>query len=272
MRLILLTLAILLAAATTLLAAEKPIWVEATGEAYMSELDPPLEVMERARRDAERKAIEEAVGTFVQAHTLVTNGQLGEDLTYATVRGKTEQRVILSEGWDPKDRNLYRVRLKALVSPVYPDRTEGIRLKLVLSRNDLKEGDEVKLAYEANADGYVYLFDVAADGSVTLLLPNRLVPDNAVKKGKTYLFPPDGSQIHLKAMLLPGWQGKTAEEKIKGIVTRKQEEILAVGYQEGLFKVYDAQSTGMVSDLVKRLNQLEPADWGETLAVYRIAK
>ena len=257
---------------TNTLAAEKAIWVEANGEAYMSEFDPPKEVMERAKRDAERKAIEEAVGTFVQAHTLVSNGQLAEDLSYAMVRGKTDKRVILREGWDDKDRNLYRVRIKALVRPVYPDRSEGIRLMLALSKSVLKEGEEVKLAYQANADCYLYLFIVAADGSVTLLFPNKIYQDNALKAGAAYTFPPLDSPIKLQAMFLPGWREASADEKVKAIVTRNREDLLAVGYQEGFFKVYDAKSTGMISDLVKRLNQLDPADWSESIATYRITK
>jgi hypothetical protein len=40
--------------------------------------------------------------------------------------------------------------------------------------------------------------------------------------------------------------------------------------REGPFKVYDARSTGMIGDLVKKLNRLEPADWEETTLIYRL--
>ena len=66
-------------------AAEKPIWIDATGEAYMSEIDTPKEVMNRAKKDAEVRAIEYAVGTFIKSHTLVSNSQLEPtDWTEAT--------------------------------------------------------------------------------------------------------------------------------------------------------------------------------------------
>ena len=52
----------------------------------------------------------------------------------------------------------------------------------------------------------------------------------------------------------------------------KEEELIPLGFQEGKFRVYDAKSTGMISDLVKRLNQLEPADWAEATAVYKIER
>ncbi len=73
-------------------------------------------------------------------------------------------------------------------------------------------------------------------------------------------------------MFLPDFKGKVAEERIKIIATRKKEDIVPLGFQEGMFNVYDSKSTGMISDLVKRLNQLEPADWAEATAVYTIER
>jgi len=59
-------------------------------------------------------------------------------------------------------------------------------------------------------------------------------------------------------MFLPDFKGKIAEERIKIIATKKKEELIPLRFQEGMFKVYDSKSTGMISDLVKRLNQLDP--------------
>lgn len=244
------------------------LWVEATGEAYMSEIDTPKEVMNRAKKDAEVRAIEYAVGTFIKSHTLVSNSQLAEDLIYAAVRGKIEKVEIIKEGWDTKDRNLYRVKLKALVKSVYPEKDEGISIKLSLSKTELKEGEEVKIFYQASSDCYIYIFSVAADGSVTLLLPNSINHDNSIKASKTYQFPSDEDKIKLRAQFLPEHKEKTAEERIKIIATRQKEDIIPLGFQEGMFKVYDAKSTGMISDLVKRLSQLEPTDWTEATTVY----
>ncbi|MCL4456342.1 MAG: DUF4384 domain-containing protein [Nitrospirae bacterium] len=253
-------------------ASEKSVWVEADGEAYMSEIDTPNEVMNRAKRDAQNKAIEKAVGVFIRSHTLVSNSQLAEDLVYAAVRGRIEKSDTLKKGWDERDRNLYRVRLKALVSPVYPEKGKGIALKVSLSKADLKEGSDVKIFYQANTECYVYIFSVAADGSVTLLLPNSMNQENFIKAEKAYKFPPAGSSIRLKALFLPDYKGNVAEERIKVIATREKEDIVPLGFQEGMFKIYDAKSTGMISDLVKRLNQLEPDDWAEATVVYTIKR
>jgi len=253
-------------------ASEKSVWVEAEGEAYQSEIESRKEVIERAKIDAQNKAIEKAVGVFIKSHTLVSNSQLAEDLIYASVRGKIKKTEIIKEGWDEKDRNLYRIKLKALVEPVYPEKGEGISVKLSLSKTVLKEGEEVKIFFQTNRDSYVYIFSAAADGSVTLLLPNSVNQENFIKAAIAYTFPTPGSRIRLTAMFLPDFKGKIAEERIKIIVTNKKEELIPLGFQEGAFKVYDAKSTGMISDLVKRLNQLEPADWAEATAGYKIER
>uniref|UniRef100_A0A7C4EJJ2 DUF4384 domain-containing protein n=1 Tax=Thermodesulfovibrio aggregans TaxID=86166 RepID=A0A7C4EJJ2_9BACT len=253
-------------------ASEKPVWVEADGEAYMSEIDTPKEVIERAKKDAQTKAIENAVGVFIRSHTLVSNSQLAEDLTYTSVRGKINKIEIIKEGWDVKDRNLYRVKIKALVEPIYPEKSDGFMVKLTLSKYELKEGDGVKIFYKANRDCYVYIFSIATDGSVTLLLPNSIQKDNFAKAEKIYEFPSAEYNIKLKAMFIPNFKGNIAEEKIKLIATKNKEELISLGFKEGIFQVYDAKSTGMISDLVRKLNQLDPDEWTETTTIYIIKK
>ncbi|MDD4091677.1 MAG: DUF4384 domain-containing protein [Smithellaceae bacterium] len=253
-------------------AAEKSVWVTAEGECVQGEMDTLKEVKGRARRDAQNKAVEMAVGTFIKSHTLVSNAQIAEDLIYAAVRGIITKEKILSSGWDARERNLYKIRIQALVEPVYPEKGQGLSVKLSLSKTDLKEGDEVKIFYTVSEDAYVYIFSVAADGSVTLLLPNADTVDHYARKGKAHPFPPDGSRIQLKAMFLPNHQGTFAEERIKIVATRKKEPLLSLGFQEGVFQVYDEKSTGMISDLVRRLNQIDLADWSQASAVYQLKK
>ena len=248
--------------------ADRPVWVTAEGESYQGEMDTPKEVRERAKRDAEIKAVEKAVGTFIKSHTLVSNSQLAEDLIYAAVRGKITKLEIVSSDWDAKARNLYRVSIRALVEPVYPERGEGLAVKLSLSKTELREGDEVRIFYQVSRDAHVYIFSIASDGSVTLLFPNSHAPDNFIKAGKPHQFPPAEGGIRLKAMFLPGFKDLSAEERIKIIATRQKEELLPLGFREGVFQAYDARSTGMINDLVKRLTTIEPTDWAEATAGY----
>ncbi|MBI5467831.1 MAG: flagellar assembly protein T N-terminal domain-containing protein [Deltaproteobacteria bacterium] len=248
------------------------IWVEAQGSAVAGEAETGIEAKARARKDAERNAIEQAVGTFVKSHSVVANYQLAEDLTYASVRGRIEKVEVVREWRDEQDKDIYRVMVKALVQPVYPEKGEGFSIKLALSKPVLNEGDEVRIFYQADKDAYVYIFVIAADGSVTLLFPNSLNRDNLVKPGVAYQFPLTDSGVSLKAAFLPGFKGDSAEETVKVMATRKKEEIISLGFKEGMFEVYDAKSTGMISDLIRRLGTLEPADWTEASAVYTIKR
>ena len=263
---------ILLLISVPSVASEKPLWIMADGESYQGEMDTLKEVKDRAKRDAQSKAVEKAVGVFIKSHTLVSNYQIAEDLIYAAVRGKVTKEEIIASDWDAKERNLYRIKIKALIEPVYPEKGEGLSAKLSLSKTDLKEGEEVKIFYQVSEDSYVYIFSIAADGSVTLLLPNSNMPDNLTRAGRAYQFPPADSPIHLKAMFLQNHKEASAEEKIKIIATRHKEELLSIGFKEGIFQVYDAKSTGMISDLVRRLNQIEPTDWTATTSDYHLER
>ena len=250
--------------------ADSPVWIETVGEAAGSEYDPPKEVMERARNEAKRKAVEEAVGSFVRSHALVINNELAEEFTYARVRGRIDKVQIIREERDRNDPNLYRVRLKALVQPVYPQEGEGISIKLDISKPVLQEGEEVTILYQTSVDCYVHIFSIGADNSVTLLFPNSLEKNNFVKGNSGRVFPPDSFPARLRAYALPGMKGQRSQEKIKLIATRNKEILLERGFSEGMFKVYDARSSGLVGDLARKLNQLEPNDWGEAVAVYTI--
>jgi hypothetical protein len=252
--------------------ADMPVWVTAEGESHQGEMDTPREVRERALRNAENKAVEEAVGTFIKSHTLVSNSQVAEDLIYAAVRGKISRKEIVSSDWDAKARYLYRVRIKALVEPVYPEKGEGLVARLSLSRTDLKEGDEVQIFYQVSRDAYVYIFSIAADGSVTLLFPNTGTPDPFTRAGKPHTFPPEKGPVRLKALFLPDCKEAAVEERIKIIATRQKEDLLPLGFREGIFQVYDARSTGMISDLVRRLARIEPTDWAEATSTYTLRR
>jgi hypothetical protein len=87
-----------------------------------------------------------------------------------------------------------------------------------------------------------------------------------------YTYPQNGSEITLFARFLPDFKGKSAKESVKIIATKEREDLLPLGFQEGLFLVYDARSTNMISDLIRRLNKLEPDTWTEATSAYTIVR
>jgi len=256
----------------TVFASEQAIWVDAEGSSLMSDADTFKEVATRAKNDALRNAAENAAGVFIKSRSFVSNSQLGDDLIYASVKGKVLKYDVVSEGWDAESRNLYVVKLKALVEPLHYEKNEGLTAELTLSRQELKENDEIRIFYKTNEDAYVYIFSVAADGSVTLLMPNLKHKDNRAKAGVLYEFPDVDSGMMMQAKFLPDFKGAFAEERVKIIATLKDEELLTLGFREGVFEVYDAGSTGLISDLVRRLNKIDPEEWAEATAFYKIVR
>jgi len=248
------------------------VWVEAAGEAWLGELDTPQDVKERAKRMALNKAVEEARGIFIHSHELVSNGQLAEDLIYAAVRGRATTVRVLREGWDLSEPRKWTVHLQALVEPTYPESGQGLLVRASLSKDVLREGEEAKLFYQAEEGCYVYIFSVADDGSVTLLLPNAFFRDNHLKAKTAYEFPPHGSALRMEAHALASHGKQYADERLKLIATRQKEDLIPLGFREGTMQVYDSRSTGMINDLVKKLGLLDPADWSETSVLYRITR
>ncbi len=249
---------------------QRPVWVEASGKAVGSDFDPPKEVQDRAVADAQRKAVESAVGTFVHSADLVSDRQMADEELYASVRGKVEKLVVLGLQRDKEDPNTWNCRIKALVSPVFPGAREAVHVKLSVAKTDLAEGEEARVLYESNCDGYVYIFSVAADNSVTLLFPNSVEQDNYVRTGEGRIFPADSSPIRLEARRLPSMAGHLSQEKVRVVVTRKKEILLEKSFQEGFGAVHSKRDTGTVGDLARKLNQLDPAEWGDAVAVYTI--
>lgn len=252
--------------------ADVPVWVEAEGSSVMGDADTLKETALRAVNDAKRNALEDASGIFIKSLSMVSNSQLADDLVYASVRGKILKSQTISQGFDAENQRLYRVKLRVLIEPYHPEKQTIYTADLALSKTVINEGERITLSYKVNENSYVYLFSVAADGSVTLLLPNSLERSNYAEKGKVYLYPDKESKIVLTAQFLPGFKGREAVEKVKIIATKGRADLLSLGFQEGMFITYDAKSTGMISDLMRRLNQLDPSEWTENSVSYKIVR
>jgi hypothetical protein len=247
--------------------APQPVWVEAVGTAIGSDFDPPVEVIGRAKADAQRKAVESAVGTFVKSTRLVSDRQFASEEMYARIQGRIERLTVLSTDRDQGDANTYHVRIKALVSPVVSEAEADIAVKATVAKSELLEGDATSVVYQSSADGYVYIFCIATDNSVTLLFPDETHPDNHVQAGTGYVFPPAGSGIRLAAARLPQAGAAPAIERIRVVVTKNREQLLEKSFGDGR-SLRTSRDTGSSGDLTRRLAQIDPTEWGDTVATF----
>ncbi|MEW6208430.1 MAG: DUF4384 domain-containing protein [Acidobacteriota bacterium] len=72
---------------------------------------------------------------------------------------------------------------------------EESQLVPVAPNHEFKEGDEIKVQFESNFDGFIYLINVTPGGKRLILYPNAELTDNVVRTNQRYDFPPGGNVI-----------------------------------------------------------------------------
>jgi len=240
------------------------------------------EAQGRARDEARRNAIEQAVGMFVRGTTVLHNAQIADELITSVARGVIEEEQWIEEGirdvQDEKHKgqkvHVYHSKVKALVRPVRVERRAGFELQASLNKQVFQEGEEAVIKVRSSQPAYLYLFSVTQDGSVTMLMPNHFVKRNHVSANQDVIFPGESLRtlgVKLRVTLPRG--DKKAVEYIKVIVIRKPVHLVKEHddpAHERIFQTFAGADGGMIHDLVKRLALLEDEDWTETTLPYEV--
>ena len=255
------------------------VWVIAEAVVQLADAMTVQEARSRSRNEARRKAIEKAVGIFVKGKTVVYNHVLAEDLVQSIVRGILTDEQVLEEGirevgQQANERvTLYATKLKARVRPVQAERKAEFLLKVELNQTVFREGEEVEIRVSSGDDVYLHLFSIGQDDAVTVLFPNRFSQDTLIRAGQPFVFPDDSQRaMGIRLRVFPPAGAKRAMERIKVIATRKKRDFIKAKFREGVFQVYEAKETGLVTDLLRELALLEDADWAEATVPYEVYK
>lgn len=237
------------------------------------------EVRGRARDEARRNAIEQAVGVFVRSASVLHNSQITDELISSVSRGVIEQEQWSNEQIEEvKDGRrpgpavaMYRTTVKAQVRPVRVERRAGFDVRGGLNKSVFQNDEEALIRIRSTQPAYLHVFSVTQDGSVTLLLPNKFVERNQITPDQEIVFPNDTLRalgVRLRVSLPKG--EKLAREYIKVIATRKPVSLVGGNSADGVFKTYTGGENGMIQDVIKRLAQLEDEDWSETTLPYEV--
>jgi len=95
--------------------AKEPQVVTVKGEAAILNSDK-LAAKDKALDDAKRKAVEQVTGVIVSSESLSKNFELISDNIYTKAKGYISKYTVVKEGLDSKDKNIYFVEIKAVVS------------------------------------------------------------------------------------------------------------------------------------------------------------
>jgi hypothetical protein len=182
--------------ASAVLSQTDSLSVESTGHCYSTEVTPE-EGWRRALQDAEANAIRTVLGITVSGHTFQltsesTKGERPTDYlsTFSELNTTTTSGRVIAEHIDTSylstEGNLpvYNVKIRATVARDKGEPDPGFQVEIHLDkdvyydRGEIDRNDAVKFSVSASQDCYLYIFDIMANDSVMLLMPNVYFADD----------------------------------------------------------------------------------------------
>ncbi len=255
------------------------IWVTAEGIASLGDDTTVAEAKARSRDEARRKAVEQAVGTFVKGQTVVYNAQLADDLVRSLVRGIVVDEQVVEEGvrqfrQDSGGPALqYATKLKAKVKPVRVEHKGEFRLKSTLNKTVFQEKEEMRITAVPSKDAYIHIFNIGQDDTVTVLFPNQFVQNNFIDAQKELVFPDEAQRtMGILLRVFPPAGANKALEKIKLIATTRKLDLLKGKIREGVYQIYPGKDSALVTDLLKELSTLDESEWAEMTLPYEVRR
>jgi hypothetical protein len=160
--------------------------------------------------------------------------------------------------------NVHQEKL-AVVSPE-KSAAGKYRLTAGLNRknNCYAPGQSAKIHIETEPGHHVYIFNLTADNNISLLYPNRWLPDQPLDTGRL-VFPPSGSHV-TDLLLYPLADGRTCKESFKIISSPDRLDFSFLPVPEN--QVF-AGANGKDIDRVTRILQTH-GDYSETSLTYYV--
>ena len=143
-----------------------------------------------------------------QADLFLVPDEDGRGLSVLTAEGAVRARVVASGGDVATSvaRTLRQEwaaqRIAALDNPS-PD--FDVTLSFVQGTQDFRQRDPIAFRVTSGRDGYLTLIDLGTDGTVTVLYPNRFVPEGRIQAGAALDVPTSAMPFRLRASGPEGW-------------------------------------------------------------------
>jgi len=180
--------------------------VTADGYSYLGENDTIKQAKERAMQDAERKAIEQGTGIYLESYSKVNMNMLIDDEIKSLAAGYLTNKKVLIDQLE-SDPPRYHVQIEAEVKcadleKLMHARTEQEKVSqqplsveflvvaerkfadgtwgevLVKDGGELKSFDKFQVHFQPSADSYIYLLFYDSQGKASLLFPSKIMGSN----------------------------------------------------------------------------------------------
>lgn len=121
--------------------------------------------------------------------------------------------------------------------------------------NEFKSGDQIKIQFESNFDGFIYVVNIAPSGKRCMLFPYPEAADNAVHAGQRYDIPPGGDAIE--------FDQEKGTEVLQVVMSRDRIPYLDAALKETDRCLSESASTAaaeLQAGIVKKVTPVVPQD------------
>ncbi|NOX97480.1 MAG: DUF4384 domain-containing protein [Nitrospirae bacterium] len=190
------------------------------------------------------------LGEKIEINARLFKVETGEVIAARTLRARKTIKTFISPLWDEINR--------------IKQESPSFKARIWLDKDAYKIGDFLTVRFETDRDSYVTIFDFNTDGSVFILFPNRFVPNNRVKGGKTYTIPAeeDGYKIRV--------HGPAGLERLKLFATTKDIPLFTEDYSQSPFRSLSEDKRSTPRNLQAIIDNLEKNSWAESRVEFLI--
>ncbi len=249
----------------------KCTWVESQGVADVTSSMSPEQSKAMAISEARRMALEKVLGVRVRARDLVFqqsglegNDSMIQSLVQTMRQGRIIDEKVGKNGYVPSSQCpycRYQAEVSDCVKPFPRKSDQNFWVRINLSKQHLVSGDSEQVDVSASTRCYVYLYDQAMDGSLSLIVPNDYVSHLRVGPNSPLIYPdpnkPEEEGLALVAEIPPGQ--KMSAETISVIASKEPLPVT----------LYQLRKKDDYFSLLKRLNASR-YDWTDDAEPYFI--
>ncbi|WP_034384813.1 DUF4384 domain-containing protein [Deinococcus sp. YIM 77859] len=132
-----------------------------------------------------------------------------------------------------------------------------------------RRGESIRIGVQTNADAYVYLFNVNANGAVDLFFPNRYEESNFVPGGVTRVFPAQGARYTLTV------GGPNGQDRLLALASTQPlnlNDIARFVEEEGFAQVRVQGPENLAQALNTALTPLPQDGWVTDVVTFRVGQ
>jgi hypothetical protein len=185
-------------------------------------------------------------------------------LQSATVLKTISIRQPLKPGWQKEAAaivgNIYQRR----IAQAAPENGTGPKLQAALNtKRCYTPGENAAITVQTEPGAHIYILNLAADNSVSMLYPNALLDDQPLTTGKL-TFPPTALAKKLTLAIYPLKKGETSQEAIKVISSRQPLDFSFLPVPKN--KIYTGAAGGDLQSVAAALSRQK--GWSQIILRY----